>query len=142
VKEDVTDLILNVKDLVLTCTSEEPVTLRLDARGPGDVTAADIQATSDVEILNPQLVIASVNAGGRLALDLTIEQGRGYVSAERAKKAGSEQIGIIPVDAIFSPVRRVAFNITPTRGVGRRHAAQSGRPHRRPLRRAARPRAR
>jgi len=115
VKEDVTDLILNVKDLVLRCVSEEAVTLRLDARGPGDVTAGDIQVTSDIEVLNPQLVIASVNAGGRLALDLTVEQGRGYLSAERAKKQGTDPIGIIPVDAIFSPVRRVAFSVTPTR---------------------------
>src|SRR5450631_4043794 len=93
VKEDVTDLILNVKDLVLRCTAEEAITLRLDARGPGEVTAGDIQATSDIEILNPQLVIATVNAGGRLALDLTVEQGRGYLSAERAKKAGADPIG-------------------------------------------------
>ena len=113
VKEDVTDLILNVKDLVLRCVSEEPVTLRLDARGPGDVTAGDIQVTSDIEILNPQLVIASVNAGGRLALDLTVEQGRGYLSAERNKRTST--IGLIPVDAIFSPVRRVAFSVEPTR---------------------------
>jgi DNA-directed RNA polymerase subunit alpha len=114
VKEDVTDLLLNVKDLVLTCESEEPVTLRIDKRGPGEVTAADIQTTADVEILNPDLVIASVNAQGRLAMDLTVEQGRGYVSADRLKRAG-DPIGIIPVDAIFSPVRRVAFNVTPTR---------------------------
>jgi DNA-directed RNA polymerase subunit alpha len=114
VKEDVTDILLNLKDLVLTSTSEEPVTLRLDKRGPGDVTAADIQSTADVEILNPDLVVASVNAQGRLAMDLTVEQGRGYVSAERLKRAG-DPIGIIPVDAIFSPVRRVAFSVTPTR---------------------------
>src|SRR5262252_8433961 len=69
VKEDVTDLILNIKDLVLTCTSDEPVTLRLDARGPGEVTAGDIQTTADVEILNPELRLATVNAKGRLALD-------------------------------------------------------------------------
>jgi DNA-directed RNA polymerase subunit alpha len=113
VKEDVTDLILNVKDLVLTCTSDEPVTLRLDARGPGEVTAADIQVTADVEILNPELHLATVNAKGRLAVDLTVEQGRGYLSAERGKRTAT--IGLIPVDAIFSPVRRVAFSIEPTR---------------------------
>ena len=113
VKEDVTDLILNIKDLVLTCVAEEPVTLRLDARGPGDVTAGDIQTTADVEILNPELRIATVNAKGRLALDLTVEQGRGYLSAERKKAAPT--IGVIPVDAIFSPVRRVAFSVEPTR---------------------------
>jgi DNA-directed RNA polymerase subunit alpha len=113
VKEDVTDLILNIKDLVLTCTAEEPVTLRLDARGPGEVTAADIQVTADVEILNPELHLATVNAKGRLAVDLTVEQGRGYLSAERNKRTST--IGLIPVDAIFSPVRRVAFSVEPTR---------------------------
>jgi DNA-directed RNA polymerase subunit alpha len=113
VKEDVTDLILNLKDLVLRCESEEPVTLRLDKRGPGDVRGSDIQTTADVEILNPELYLATVNAGGRLAIDLTVEQGRGYLSAERNKR--STTIGIIPVDAIFSPVRRVAFSVEPTR---------------------------
>src|SRR6266516_644090 len=113
VKEDVTDLILNVKDLVLTCSSDEPVTLRLDARGPGEVTAGDIQTTADVEILNPELHLATVNAKGRLAIDLTVEQGRGYLSAERNKRTST--IGVIPVDAIFSPVRRVAFSVEPTR---------------------------
>jgi DNA-directed RNA polymerase subunit alpha len=113
VKEDVTDLILNIKDLVLQCTADEPVTLRLDARGPGEVTAGDIQTTADVEILNPELHLATVNAKGRLALDLTVEQGRGYLSADRKKAAPT--IGVIPVDAIFSPVRRVAFTVEPTR---------------------------
>ena len=113
VKEDVTDLILNIKDLVLTCSAEEPVTLRLDARGPGEVTAGDIQTTADVEVLNPELHLATVNAKGRLALDLTVEQGRGYLSAERNKRTST--IGLIPVDAIFSPVRRVAFSVEPTR---------------------------
>ena len=113
VKEDVTDVILNIKDIVLLCAAEEPVTLRLDVRGPGDVTAGDIQTTADVEILNPELHIATVNAKGRLAVDLTVEQGRGYLSAERNKRTA--QIGVIPVDAIFSPVRRVSFSIEPTR---------------------------
>jgi len=113
VKEDVTDLILNLKDLVQRCESEEPVTLRLDKRGPGEVTAGDIQTTADVEILNPDLHLATVNQRGRLALDLTVEQGRGYLSAERNKRTST--IGIIPVDAIFSPVRRVAFSVEPTR---------------------------
>jgi DNA-directed RNA polymerase subunit alpha len=113
VKEDVTDIILNLKDLVLRCTSDEPVTLRLDKRGPAEVRASDIQTTSDVEILNPDLYIATVNAAGRIALDLTVEQGRGYLSAERNKRTTT--IGVIPVDAIFSPVRRVSFSIDPTR---------------------------
>ncbi|MSO79298.1 MAG: DNA-directed RNA polymerase subunit alpha [Acidimicrobiia bacterium] len=113
VKEDVTDLILNIKDLVLQCTSNEAVSLRLDKRGPGEVTAGDIQTTSDVEVLNPALHIATVNTKGRLAIDLTVEQGRGYLSAERNKRTST--IGVIPVDAIFSPVRRVAFSVEPTR---------------------------
>jgi DNA-directed RNA polymerase subunit alpha len=113
VKEDVTDIILNLKDLVLCSYSDEPVTLRLDVRGPATVTAADIQATSDVDILNPELTIASLNGKGRLAVDLTVERGRGYVSAERNKK--TQTIGVIPVDSIFSPVRRVAFLVEPTR---------------------------
>jgi DNA-directed RNA polymerase subunit alpha len=113
VKEDVTDVILNLKDLVLRCTSEEAVTLRLDKRGPGQVTAADIQTTAEVEVLNPDLYIATVNDTGRLALDLTVEQGRGYLSAERNKRTTT--IGVIPVDAIFSPVRRVSFSVEPTR---------------------------
>ena len=113
VKEDVTDIILNLKDLVLRCTSEEPVTLRLDKRGPAEVHASDIQTTADVEILNGDLYIATVNASGRLAFDITVEQGRGYLSAERNKRTVT--IGVIPVDAIFSPVRRVSFSIEPTR---------------------------
>jgi DNA-directed RNA polymerase subunit alpha len=113
VKEDVTDLILNLKDLVLRVESDEPVTLRLDVRGPADVTAGDIQTTADVEILNPELHVASLNAKGRLAVDITVERGRGYVSADRNKK--SSTIGVIPVDSIFSPVRRVAFTVEPTR---------------------------
>ena len=95
VKEDVTDIILNLKDLVLTCESEEPVTLRLDVTGPAEVTGASIQTTSDVEILSPDLHIASVNGKGRLAIDITVEQGRGYASADKTKKAGAP-IGVIP----------------------------------------------
>jgi len=113
VTEDVTDIILNLKDLVLRVYSDEPVTLRLDIRGPAEITAADIATNSDVEILNPGLHLATVNGGGRLALDLTVEKGRGYVSADRNKT--SNTIGVIPVDSIFSPVRRVTFSVEPTR---------------------------
>jgi len=113
VKEDVTDLILNLKDVVLRSTSEEPVTLRIDVRGPATVTAGDVQLTADVEVLNPDLVIATLNSKGRLAIDITVERGRGYVSADRNKK--SSTIGVIPVDSIFSPVRRVSFTVEPTR---------------------------
>jgi DNA-directed RNA polymerase subunit alpha len=113
VKEDVTDIILNLKDLVLRVDSDEPVILRLDVRGPATVTAGDLQATSDVEILDTDLVIATLNGKGRLAMDVTVEQGRGYVSAERNKRSAT--IGVIPVDSIFSPVRRVSFSVEPTR---------------------------
>jgi DNA-directed RNA polymerase subunit alpha len=113
VTEDVTDVILNLKDLVLTSAVDEPVTLRLDVRGPADVTAKDIQTTADVEILNTELHVATLNGKGRLALDITVERGRGYVSADRNKTSAT--IGIIPVDSIFSPVRRVTFDIEPTR---------------------------
>jgi DNA-directed RNA polymerase subunit alpha len=113
VKEDVTDIILNFKDIVLTLATDETVTLRLDVRGPATVTAGDIAVTADVEILNPDLVIATLNQRGRLAADITVERGRGYVSADRNKK--SSTIGVIPVDSIFSPVRLVAFTVEPTR---------------------------
>jgi DNA-directed RNA polymerase subunit alpha len=113
VTEDVTDVILNLKDLVLQVYAEEPVTLRLDVRGPKDATAADIQSTSDVEILNKDLHIATLNGNGRLAVDITVEKGRGYVAADRNKSSAT--IGVIPIDSIFSPVRRVTFAVEPTR---------------------------
>ena len=113
VKEDVTDIILNLKDLLVRVHTDEPVTLRFDKRGPGDATAADLQTTSDVEVLNPDLHVASLNAKARLAFDATLERGRGYVSADRNKR--SSTIGVIPVDSIFSPVRRVTFSVEPVR---------------------------
>jgi DNA-directed RNA polymerase subunit alpha len=113
VKEDVTDIILNLKDLVLTVEGDESVNLRLDVRGPATVSAGDIQSPSEVEILNRDLHLATLNGSGRLAVDITVERGRGYVSADRNKK--SSTIGVIPVDSIFSPVRRVAFTVEPTR---------------------------
>jgi DNA-directed RNA polymerase subunit alpha len=113
VVEDVTDVILNLKDIVLISHADAPVTLRLDVRGPADLTAGDIQLTSDVEILNPELHLATLNKSGRVAVDITVDKGRGYRSAE-ANKA-SETIGVIPVDSIFAPVRRVSFDVEPTR---------------------------
>lgn len=114
VTEDVTDIILNIKDVVLTSTSEEEeIILRLDVRGPATITAADIKLPSEVEILNPGLHIATLNAKGRLAVDLTVKRGRGYLSSDRDNQ--NRIIGVIPVDAIFSPVRRVMFSVEPTR---------------------------
>ena len=112
VTEDVTDIILNLKDVVLSSDSEDALTLRLDVRGPAEVTAGDIQTTSDVEILNPDLHIATLNAKARLAVDLTVDRGKGYLSA---LGRNSSTIGVIPIDAIFSPVRRVTFSVEPTR---------------------------
>jgi DNA-directed RNA polymerase subunit alpha len=113
VKEDVTDIILNLKDILLRVHSDEPVTIRLDKRGPGDATAGDLQVTADVEVLNADQHIATLNGKGRIAVDLTVERGRGYLSADKNKR--SPTIGVIPVDAIFSPVRRVAFTVEPVR---------------------------
>jgi DNA-directed RNA polymerase subunit alpha len=113
VVEDVTDIILNFKDLVLVLHGDDPVTLRLDARGAGVVTAADLSPNSDVEILNPDLVLATLSSEGRLAADVTVDKGRGYVPADRNKTTTT--IGVIPIDAIFSPVRRVTFQVEPTR---------------------------
>ena len=113
VAEDVTDIILNLKDLVLRCYSEEPVELRIDLRGPGELSGESLAVNPDVEVLNPDLVIARLNDKARLAMDITVSQGRGYVSAEINKEDST--IGVIPIDSIFSPVRRVTYNVEPTR---------------------------
>jgi DNA-directed RNA polymerase subunit alpha len=113
VTEDVTDIILNIKDIVVTSESAEPVTLRLDARGPATVTAGDIECPADVEILNKDLPLATLNGKARLAIDLTVEQGRGYASSQRELE--TRIIGVVPIDAIYSPVRRVSFDVEPTR---------------------------
>ena len=112
VTEDVTDVILNLKDVVVTSVADEPVVLRLDVRGPAEVTAKDILASSDVEILNPDQHIATVNNKGRIAVDLTVDRGTGHRSTEGREPSA---IGEIPIDAIYSPVRRVAFSVEPTR---------------------------
>ena len=113
VTEDVTDIILNLKDIVLTSESDDPVTLRIDAKGAGAVTAGDIECPADVTILNRDLHIATLNSKARLAIDLTVEKGKGYASSQR--DIDNRVIGVIPVDAIFSPVRRVSFTVEPTR---------------------------
>ena len=113
VTEDITDIILNLKDIVLTSESDDPVTLRLDAKGAGTVTAGDIECPADVTILSRDLHIATLNSKARLAIDLTVERGKGYASSQR--EIDNRVIGVIPVDAIFSPVRRVSFTVEPTR---------------------------
>ena len=112
-KEDITDVLLNLKDLLVRCHSDEPVALRLDATGPAEVTAADLAGSSDVEILNPGLRIATLSSGARLAAEVTVERGKGYVTADKNKTTST--IGVIPVDSIFSPVRRVTFEVESAR---------------------------
>ncbi len=119
VREDVTDIILNLKNLICRLHGESPeVEVHIAKKGAGPVTAADIQAPADLEILNPELELANLNDKGKLEMTLTIGRGRGYVPAEQNR--GPEQpIGVIPIDSIFSPVRRVSYDVEAAR-VGQR----------------------
>jgi len=114
VKEDVTELILNIKELVISSESDEPVTMYLRKQGPGTVTAADIAPPAGVTVHNPDLHIATINGKGRLEIELTVERGRGYVSAVQNKQQGQE-IGRIPIDSIYSPVLKVTYQVAATR---------------------------
>jgi DNA-directed RNA polymerase subunit alpha len=114
VKEDATQLILNLKDLVVSSEHDEPVTMYLRKQGPGDVTAADIAPPAGVEVHNPDLKIATLNEKGRLEMELVVERGRGYVSAIQNKSADAE-IGRMPVDSIYSPVLKVTYKVEATR---------------------------
>jgi DNA-directed RNA polymerase subunit alpha len=119
VREDVTDIILNFKNLICRLHGESPdVEVRLQKRGPGAVTAADIQAPADLEILNPELEIANLAEKGKLEITLTIGRGRGYVPSE-LNRGPEHTIGVIPIDSIFSPVRRVSYEVEAAR-VGQR----------------------
>ena len=114
VKEDVTDLILNIKELVVSSEHDEPVVMYLRKQGPGTVTAADIAPPAGVEVHNPDLHLATLNANGKLEMELTVERGRGYVSAAQNKQAGQE-IGRVPIDSIYSPVLKVTYKVEATR---------------------------
>ena len=114
VKEDVTEIILNIKKLSVSSENDEPVVAYLRKQGAGVVTAADITAPAGVEIHNPDLHIATLNAKGKFDIELTIERGRGYVTAAQNKSADQE-IGRIPVDSIYSPVLKVTFKVEATR---------------------------
>lgn len=114
VKEDITDVILNVKKLVIRSHSPEPVTLKIEAKGPKEVRAKDIVALADVEIKNPDLHIATLNKTGKLEMEIIVEQGKGYVSAERREKE-KMPIGTIPIDSVFSPVVKVSYSVERTR---------------------------
>lgn len=113
VTQDVTEIILNLKDIVLQSTSNDPVVLSVDVKGPMELTAGDIQCPPEVEILNKSQKIATLSAKGKLVFEITVEQGKGYMSSDR--DGARKTIGIIPIDAIFSPIRRVTFEVVPTR---------------------------
>jgi DNA-directed RNA polymerase subunit alpha len=114
VKEDVTELVLNIKEVVVRMESDEPTgTLQLRARGPKEVTAGDIETPAGITIVNPDSHVASLNTKGRLDMELTVERGIGYEVADRMKR--KDVIGVIPVDAVFSPVRRVTYVVEHTR---------------------------
>ncbi|SVB13527.1 uncharacterized protein METZ01_LOCUS166381 [marine metagenome] len=118
VVEDVTEIILNLKELRMIMHTEDPKTLSLEAEGKGEVSAIDIQTDPDVEILNPDLHIATLDEGGHLRMEIYVDTGRGYVLAE-ANKDQNQPIGVIPMDSRFSPVTRVNFRVENTR-VGQR----------------------
>ncbi|HHY75794.1 MAG TPA: DNA-directed RNA polymerase subunit alpha [Firmicutes bacterium] len=118
VREDVTDILLNLKSLVVKLHSPGPKVARIDKEGPAEVTGHDIIADPDVEIMNPDLHIADLDTGARLFMELTIEEGRGYVPAD-ANRIPGQPIGVIALDARFTPVRKVNYSIEATR-VGQR----------------------
>ena len=115
VKEDVTEILLNIKEINVLSHSADPVRISLDVHGPRDVTAGDIECPSDIEIRNPGQHIATLDSPkAQLRMDLMVERGKGYVTAERNKKEG-QAIGVIPIDAIFTPVRKANFFVEKTR---------------------------
>ncbi len=114
VTEDVTEIVLNVKRLILKLHSQEIKTVYIDAVGPCEVTAGDIKADGEVEILNPELHICTLGEGATFNMEITLSQGRGYVPADRNKTAQTV-IGVIPIDSIYSPVQKVNYSVEPTR---------------------------
>ena len=116
VKEDVTEIILNLKSLAVKLYSDDSTrkTVTIDAQGPCEVTGADIKADDEVEIINPEMHIATLNEDAHLQMQLTLDRGRGYVSADKNKDA-SMPIGVIPIDSIFTPVRKVNYTVEDTR---------------------------
>ncbi|MCL2078216.1 MAG: DNA-directed RNA polymerase subunit alpha [Oscillospiraceae bacterium] len=114
VKEDVTEIILNIKGLIAKLHSDKAKTIYIDTAGEGIVTAADIKPDAEVEILNPDLHIATLSHDGALSMEMTIDRGRGYMSAERNKLA-QPVIGVIPIDSIYTPVQKVNYTVENTR---------------------------
>ena len=114
VREDVTDIILNIKNLGLRMHGEGPKRMQLRATGPGEVTAGMIEAGHDIEIMDPELVLCTLDQGAKLNVEFTVETGKGYVPASQNRSEDSP-IGLIPIDAIFSPVKKVAYKVENTR---------------------------
>ena len=114
VKEDVTEIILNLKNLSAKLFTDQPKTVTIDAHDECEVTAGDIKCDDEVEIVNKNLHIASLSQGAHLQMTITLEKGRGYVSADR-NKAANTPIGVIPVDSIFTPIRKVSYSVEDTR---------------------------
>ncbi|MSP05311.1 MAG: DNA-directed RNA polymerase subunit alpha [Acetobacteraceae bacterium] len=114
VREDVTDIVLNIKQLALRMHSDSTKRMTLTATGPGEVLAGQIQAGHDIDIMNPDLVICTLDDGVKLGMEFTVQLGRGYVAAA-ANRAEEAPIGLIPIDSIYSPVRRVSYRVEPTR---------------------------
>lgn len=114
VKEDVTELVLNIKGLALKMNGEGPKTIYIDAKGEGEVTAADIRTDGDVEVVNKDLHIATLDSDGKLYIEITVDSGRGYVSLTKNKR-DNQPINTIPVDSIYTPAKRVNFTVENTR---------------------------
>ncbi len=117
VKEDVTEIVLNMKSLVAKLHSNGPKIVEINAEGPCEVTAANIKCDSEVEILNPELHIATLGEDSKLNMEITLDKGRGYIPAERNKQliAGADVIGVLPVDSIYTPVLKVNYTVDNTR---------------------------
>ena len=115
IREDVTEIVLNVKGITARLHTDEPKTVYIEAVGPCEVTAGSIKADSELEILDPDWHIATLNKDGKLNMELTFVRGRGYVSAERNKQEITPEIGLIPVDSIFTPVLKVNYTVENTR---------------------------
>ena len=114
VREDVTDIVLNVKQLAIRMQGEGPKRLQLSATGPAEVKAGDIAVSGDIEVMNPELVLCHLDDGATLNMELTADTGKGYVPAA-ANRPADAPIGLIPVDALYSPVRQVSYKVDPTR---------------------------
>ncbi len=114
VREDVTDIVLNVKSLSLKLNSNGPKKLILDAKGPGEITAKMLNSNPDIEILNPEQVICNLDENTKIYMELIVNTGKGYVSADKNREKDSP-LGLIPIDSVYSPVKRVSYNVSSTR---------------------------